>query len=516
MKLVRGLTLSILCLVLAASAVAAQNNIYVAQNATGADSGAGCSNAHSAAWFNNPANWAGGASQIRPGTTVHLCGTFTGATGSTMLTVAGNGSPGSPITILFEANARLTSPAWNWNGAIYLNGNRYIAIDGGTSGIIENTANGTSKQYHQASNGIAVISCNDIEIKNLTIQNIYVNEGNVSSASDTAGASTRNIEIEGDNTNISIHDNRLNNARSGVSAALAKGFTGLHIYNNTLSDHAWGIMAGEGSGGFTGSDFQIYGNTITNWTNWQWPTATYHTDGIIVYVSNGSSLLVNIYNNYIYGSLGAGSPTAFIFCTYGSTAPGVRCNIFNNLLVSSGGQAIWIQDGQAGNNIFNNTMLGSGVMINVATSRVSFKNNVVSGYRALSSYNNLSTQITASDNNVFYKLNSKGYWFSYNDGRGYYNWGQWRALGFDANSSTADPRLNASYEPQAGSSAIGRGSNLSSVGLVALNWDKAGVPRPPTGACTPGVAGCWDSGALQAFTGHSNPAGFLSLKAVVH
>jgi hypothetical protein len=109
------------------SAQAAATNIYIAQNAAGAASGADCNDAYAYTFFNSSANWTTGtpsSAQIGPGTTVHLCGTFTGTAGSTMLTVQGSGASGSPVTILFDnaTNGNLTAPYWGANGAIYCTG----------------------------------------------------------------------------------------------------------------------------------------------------------------------------------------------------------------------------------------------------------------------------------------------------------------------------------------------------------------------------------------------------------
>src|SRR2546427_3413307 len=65
---------------------------YVAQNAAGGNTGADCTNAHAATFFNTAANWGAGAGQIGAGTTVHLCGVIT-----TELTAHGSGTNGSPI-----------------------------------------------------------------------------------------------------------------------------------------------------------------------------------------------------------------------------------------------------------------------------------------------------------------------------------------------------------------------------------------------------------------------------------
>ena len=69
-------------------------------------------------------------------------------------------------------------------------------------------------------------------------------------------------------------------------------------------------------------------------------------------------------------------------------------------------------------------------------------------------------------------------------------------FGFDANpnGSSGNPLLNSNYVPQSGSAAIGHRENLSSLGLTALNSDKAGTQRPATG---PWVAGAYQTGTAS-------------------
>src|ERR1700730_3313553 len=75
------------------------NDIYIAQSATGAANGVDCADALPYMYFNTAANWTAGAptgTKIGPGTTVHLCGMFTGTGGQTLLTSQGSGTSGSP------------------------------------------------------------------------------------------------------------------------------------------------------------------------------------------------------------------------------------------------------------------------------------------------------------------------------------------------------------------------------------------------------------------------------------
>jgi len=84
------------------------------------------------------------------------------------------GTNGNPVTIKFETGAKLSAPYWSANGAIALTSKDNVVIDGGTNGIIENTDNGTGKTYVAASAGVSTSLCNNLEIKNLTIQNMLL------------------------------------------------------------------------------------------------------------------------------------------------------------------------------------------------------------------------------------------------------------------------------------------------------------------------------------------------------
>src|SRR5260370_29334893 len=139
-------------------------DLYVTQNVSGADTGTNCINAHSVAWFNSSANWAGGATQISPGDKVHLCGTFIGTNGNTLLTFQGSGTLGAPITLLFEPGAVLTAGYWGGNGAIACTRQRYITIHCGSDGRVQATSNGTGLANQQDSEGVVLTSCNNGEL----------------------------------------------------------------------------------------------------------------------------------------------------------------------------------------------------------------------------------------------------------------------------------------------------------------------------------------------------------------
>src|SRR5258708_22403829 len=127
---------------------------YVAQNSSRTTGGASCSDALSVAWFNNSASWGTASHQISAGTTVFLCGAFSGSAGQQLLTVRGSGPAGSPITIKFLPGTVLTAPYCAGYGAINMDNLNHVVVDGGTNGIIQNTANDTGLAYHH--NSVAI------------------------------------------------------------------------------------------------------------------------------------------------------------------------------------------------------------------------------------------------------------------------------------------------------------------------------------------------------------------------
>ena len=84
-------------------------DVFVAQTASGSDSGANCANAHSVAWLNTSGNWTNPKQEgkVGPGDTVHLCGILT----SLMKTRAA-GEVDNLITIQFEPGAAFSAPTW--------------------------------------------------------------------------------------------------------------------------------------------------------------------------------------------------------------------------------------------------------------------------------------------------------------------------------------------------------------------------------------------------------------------
>jgi hypothetical protein len=504
----------VLAVLLCASLYAMAGDVYITQATSGSDTGVDCANAHSASWFNSKATG---------GNTYHLCGTFTGGANSTMLTVPASGAAGNPLIILFETDAVLTSPAWSPNGAVNINGKNYVTVDGGSNGIIRNTDDGTALGYQIASKGVyATNGASNIEVKNLTISNLYIHESTDltgAAGSIVIGSSASSSAFN----NIQVHDNTMNAAYWGVNIVTNASGGGYHVYNNSISDACHHISISENSGPHTYSDLLIHGNTITDWTSYAVPADFCHTDGIIIFAQSGSTMPVSIYDNYLHGdiqpttSLNA-SPTAFVFCTYGGAPPGSLCSIYNNVIVNDGSHnnvLIWLESGRPGNQIFNNTLVGlstdggTAIRLQTSTTTATLKNNIITRFKlAIDSYNDPAKQVT-SNNNDFDGYTSGGWFYASNFGGSpsFYTLSQWQATGQDASSSTGSAKLDASYKLQSGSAAVGLGTNLTSLGIPTLNSDKAGVGRPATGA--------WDSGAYQ-FGSDPPPPPPSGLQATAH
>ncbi len=251
-----------------------------------------------------------------------------------------------------------------------------------------------------------------------------------------------------------------------------------------------------------------------------------HTDGIMAY---GGPTVPYIYNNYIHGSLGTGSPTAYIYCTYPTAGNASHCYIFNNVLVQDEADytrtPIAFHGGETGPHfVYNNTILARGpgsagphtVFTTETPEKFTWENNVYSGFGSSSEYafdfeNGYGSQIAASDYNL---------WYNMRDALGYpafpqsMTFAQWKSTtGFDTHSLVANPQLTSSfpYALGSGSPAIAAGVNLTPLctgRLAPLCKDRLGNQRPASGA--------WDMGAAEGSqVSQTTPAPATGLTASV-
>jgi hypothetical protein len=386
------------------------------------------------------------------------------------------------------------------------------------NGVIQNTANGTGLANHAYSPGVYVHSSNNITIKNLVIRNIYQHTN-----SDNLGLAPRqssDIVVDGTYTNITIQNNVLTNAGKGIELQGSDSGGPTNFAYNYIADHCWQLWATDTT------TPNIYGNELTNWDNWNNNANDCHTDGVMAY---GGPTTPYIYNNYLHGSLGGGSPTAYIYCTYPTSGNASHCTIFNNVLVQDESPytrtPIAFHGGETGPHyVYDNTMvaLGAGsagpftLFTSETPEKFTWENNLYSGNGSSSEYafdfeNGYTVMpIAVSDYNLWYNMRDT---LGYPAFPGGDTLAQWQSSsGFDAHSKVANPKLTASfpYGLQSGSPAIAAGANLTSLctgRLAPLCQDRTGVSRPATGA--------WDMGATQSSSSSSQsptaPTGLSAL-----
>lgn len=405
----RHLVVTSLALVLlfglgATDASAQAKNIYITPD--GGGSGNCTSNAHPPSWFNSSSNWGSGAAQIGPGTIVLICGAFTGAANTQFFVFQGSGTSGQPVNFVFDTNASIKAAYVSGDGAIKTNGNSYITIDGGSNGLIQNTANKTG-QSHGNSTAISALGGHDIEVKNLHILDLY-DKTNFSDSS-VDQSQIRCVNFSGTNTNI--HDNVMLNS----GWCLNQNYTNdsnVQIYNNDIGFMDHGVACAGAK--YVVNDEHIHDNHFHDMSNWDTPGDSYHHDGIHCYNGSGGKIQnLYIYNNLFDGIEGTCCLTAWIFLEGAGSTPWTDATgnayIYNNVLIGSlddpSGQ---IDVGQgASYNVYNNTFILAGTPNNGAAIRsqynsnnikFTFKNNVFIGFPQIYSFDSHITSVVASNN----------------------------------------------------------------------------------------------------------------------
>lgn len=542
----RKLLLAMVCMALWTTAASAQN-IYIAQNTAGADSGSDCADAHSAAWFNSAANWGPGAAQISPGTVLHLCGTFTGTANSTMLTTQGDG-----VTIHFEPGAVLQSPAWGINGAISVRNNS-VTIDGGTNGMIENTLNGTPGgaclggpcSMKQSSAGVIVTGNNDT-VQNLTITHIAVHTFGVNDPGAVLEA-TSAIQLDG-SSDIATQ-NTIDNVASGVG-----GSNGAEISYNTITFANHAIAVGIVSGTWTG--IKIHNNDISQLYNWDEPDNAYHHNGIMLFSTiSGVISGVQIYYNYMHGLwsndavYGDTHITAWIFLDANGVPNSIpNAMIFRNVFEADAGPYNYPADGYMGATgclissgcspanaslIANNTVVGKGRCwgINDASNAPSSFNNLcaTTGGAYLFQPSTMPYPGAQIDYNMYAGVGTVND-FGLPCPNGTCNINTYMAWSSSpnfldvhgSNPTLAAAALTSDYHLGSGSVAIGKAKNLTSycteipaicVGAPSI-FGVAGAGAG--GGVTAPATGPWDAGAYPSGPAAAQPSAPTGLSAVVN
>jgi len=366
-------------------------------------------------------------------------------------------------------------------------------VDGGGSGIIESTANGTGRANQQLSHGIDGHPCNNCEIKNITLQNFYVH----SSPADEGFDEVQMTCILMSGSNWLVHDNTMHDAGWCINDFYDNGDTNVRVYRNNIYNVNHGFAAA-GYPAVSASNFYFYENHVHDYANWDTNGGGYHHDGVHGYGDVGANLTnLQIYNNLFDGNTGANF-TSHIYLeqpTQPSAAPSLtNWLVFNNVLDGSnsiGSFGVLGISGTVGGQAYNNTIFGANVNGDYCFltngSNAIFMNNIVSGcWAGIFQYH--ASPAVVLNNNVYANSGACGvaYDFSANC---YGTLAGWQAYsGQDAASQkVANANLDGSYKPIAGSPVIGAGAILSGLGISALNSDKAGILRPTNSAWTVGA-----------------------------
>lgn len=500
--------------------------IYYAPASAGSNNGTDCANAYvysdATNGFSVSGKWGAGSTQIGQDTTVHFCGgTYTGSLNSTLLTFQGNGASGHPITMVIDAAATLTSPAWNGsNGAINTNSHTFLVLNG-TNGTITNSANGDGLANQQISRMISANGCSGCTIENWTITNNYVAIQNFGSP--LGGTATQMNAIAFNGQNVVVSGNTISDCGWCLYDSYAASDTNHQVFNNTVTnwDHAMMFATG-GANACSAPCLFFHDNNIGSNVNWETSGCVYHLDGLHAFGTTGSTMNGQyIYNNWFHGTLAGACSSGFLFSETGTSQAGAsNTYVWNNVFDASqadsanaNGWIGWFSGAGGTTQFYNNYVSGpqvsdATVCWNIAvqsTTTLLIENNVVrkcsqgpnlsygSGTYTID-YNLYVTPCAASNNCFVWNPGNTGSVF---EG----SFSAWKtACSCDSHSITtasdAAADLNSGGMPTTGSPAISAGLNLTSTAtgnLATLSSDSAANHTPvarPTSAA-------WDIGAYQ-------------------
>jgi hypothetical protein len=541
---------------------------YFAQTAQGANNGADCADAFA---YNDGTHGWNVAGNWVAGNTLHTCATVTIPTNTTGMVAAGSGTSSSPITVLFEPGAVLQSARFNGcadgpfdgsaseGGAIDIPSSRsFIILDGGTNGVIQNTANGTGLANSACSLGIWDAGDNII-VRNVTVKNIY---NRVRGTTTTTGGSTADLFVSGGATSMKICNNTLNNASIGAElnwhgASTTPGITtwtnptncqantfpsGAQVFgNNTLNDHNW-MASTNGAGAPV-----FVNNQFTDWSNWN--ASAFHQDGVFTTGNSAATFKPYFINNYMYGDQNQGSPSGMILYTdngVASSGQGQSSVAVGNIFYGTGAgvtccQGIGIQAVVTGNpkgpyQWYNNTFINFAFQIEdfawlVASPTVDNRNNIWLAQNNAFFYHNQNTgwsfsTLTVNGSSYFggrQPPNVVGPYNLWTATTAYPGWlsacvaGSVGGALCDTNSSISDPLLAgessfgtggaltpSGFIPASNSAAVNLGDNLTSQ-CASIPNQCASMPQTvgAGGSCgtgctaRPGGTTRWTSGAFQ-------------------
>lgn len=497
-------------------------DIYLAQTALGLNNGTSCANAFIYTFFNSAGNWGTGAGKIGAGTTVHLCGTITGAAGDNMLIANGSGTAGNPITIRFETNAILQAPYFNI--AIYLDGQNYFIVDGGTNGYIKNTLAGTSGmtcpggacQFQPVGTyAVHALTCGNCEVRNLNFL-LYIHQQCEGAGCDIALDVVSGAALYGNGSNLLFHDNIMHDGSTLVTIPYSATDTGSSFYNN----YAYNFNIAYA--GCPHGDVFVYNNHFQMSNVWDSGNLNYyHHNGAHLFCDPSTHRVMQ--NFYFYNNLIDGSAlhyTSLLFMeggTSGWTETAGTAFIWNNLFLGSLADPVGQLGVFAGNNnqILNNVISSTDqsvngtclAMLNTGSTPAVIENNVIQGCTTLVNIQSGNSVAVTIDYNAYGNAPSSGnpvfqeFIGSVNTYNGTTFSGWKTSCGCDSHSVAALSAPLANFDsqgrPSTGFIGLSAGLNLTSLATGNLttlsSTTSAGISATPI--IRPTGSTPWDIGA---------------------
>ncbi len=306
-------------------------------------------------------------------------------------------------------------------------------------------------------------------------------------------------------------NNAFINADIGVYFVFDGGETNLVITGNNFSSCNQSIELGpSGSGSQVLTGIQVDHNAHVQGVNWDNTNNDFHHNFFHPFTNAGTTAIrgtLYVDDNTMSGDMGNHS-TSFIYLENIGSGAMDSWYIFNNTFdktsATNASSSGMIAPTSSNGFLLNNTIRDAGgtgsqawTMFHQYASGWTLNNNVFQQNGAgtgsgLFVWADGGAFNTSSDKNVYYDANPDQSW---RKAATYYaTLAAWRtACSCDTGAVITDPKLNSDMTLGANSSAMGLGTNLTSLGIAALNVDKNGVARPSTGT--------WDAGAYNAGSG---------------
>lgn len=409
-----------------------------------------------------------------PGDTVMLWGTFTNK-----YTITNSGTAGSPITFAFASGAKFSKPTFT-TGALAVNGQSYITI---LNGFLECTDNGTALGNQVDSIGIDAYTgggATSLVISNMTVTNMYMRTYKSATDGNRYGVGINLGAWNG----LWVMDCNLSDGDTMIGGAALNGQTMTNVYllRNTIRQCNHGMSLGTAGGAASAwiKSVVVASNRVDDLDHWD-NHSNLHLDGFIFFheATAGGFKDWAIYANEIGPNIGI-TNTAAIFMPVYANAAGDNIQIYNNLFTAAAGYS-WnnghVVLGYCTNSaIFNNTFYQNdrtGIGLKVSYGELAVSNNIFfnTGIAVYISGATLADFGGFIDYNVYYGSTA----LNFQVPLGQDTFAQWKSeTGFDSNSITNQPLLDASYVPTSEDTAAkNTGQNLS----AWFTTDKNSVTR---------------------------------------